>query len=96
MTNLFPAFIIIAVVLVVVLTEIVKRLDRKDTLKGYRVYLPLVFSFGAAGLLRIGNFFVSEQMWFWWAAIFGFSVFAFEAILKKITAVLDGRDKPSF
>jgi hypothetical protein len=94
MTNLLPAFIALAIGLVVMLTEIVKRLDKKDVLKGYRVYLPLAFSFGAAALLRIGNFFVPEQMWFWWAVIFGFSVFAFEAVLKKITAALDGRGSP--
>jgi Na+-translocating ferredoxin:NAD+ oxidoreductase RnfA subunit len=92
MTSFFPAFIVLAIAWVVVMTEIVKRLDKKDALKGYRVYLPLAFSFGAAVLLRIGNFFVSEQMWFWWAVIFGFSVFAFEAVLKKIRAALDGRD----
>jgi hypothetical protein len=60
-----------------VFTELIKRLDKKDRLKGYRVYIPLVLSMGAAGLLRIGNFFVPEQMWFWWAVIFGFSVFAY-------------------
>jgi hypothetical protein len=96
MTSFFPAFIILAIGLVVVLTEIVKRLDKKDILKGYRVYLPLALSFGAAGLLRIGNFFVPEQMWFWWAVIFGFSVFAFEAILKKIRAALDGHNGAPF
>ncbi|MDR2185440.1 MAG: hypothetical protein LBO80_07230 [Treponema sp.] len=91
MTSLFPAFIATAVVLVIMLTEIVKRLDKRDRLKGYRVYLPLVFSFAAAALLRVGNFFVPEQIWFWWAVIFGFSVFAFEAVLKKISAALDKR-----
>jgi hypothetical protein len=96
MANLLPAFIVLAIGLVVMLTEIVKRLDKKDALKGYRVYLPLAFSFGAAGLLRIGNFFVPEQMWFWWAVIFGFSVFAFEAVLKKITAALNNQDNALF
>jgi hypothetical protein len=91
-----PAFIAVAIVLVVFLTEIVKRLDKKDRLKGYRVYVPLALSFGTAGLLRIGNFFAPEQMWFWWAVIFGFSVFAFEAILKKIKAALDGENGASF
>jgi hypothetical protein len=62
--NLLPFFVLIAVVLVVMFTKLIKRLDKKDRLKGYRVYIPLVLSFGAAGLLRIGNFFVSEQMWF--------------------------------
>ncbi|MDR1248638.1 MAG: hypothetical protein LBK63_04965 [Treponema sp.] len=96
MIYLFPACIVIAILLVVVLTEIVKRLDKKDRLKGYRVYLPLAFSFGAAALLRIGGFFAPQQMWFWWAAIFGFSVFAFEAILKKITTALGGPNQLVF
>jgi Na+-translocating ferredoxin:NAD+ oxidoreductase RnfA subunit len=82
--SLLPVFIMVSIALVVVFTELIKRLDKKDRLKGYRVYIPLAFSFGAAALLRIGNFFVSEQMWFWWAVIFGFSVFAYEAILKKL------------
>jgi hypothetical protein len=88
--NILPAFIGIAIALVVVFTEIIKRFDKKDRLKGYRVYIPLVFSFGAAGLLRIGNFFVPEQMWFWWAVIFGFSVLFFEAVLKKVTGMFNG------
>jgi hypothetical protein len=96
MTGFFPAFIVTAIVLVIVPTEIVKRLDNKDRLKGYRVYLPPAFSLGAAALLRIGNFFVPEQMWFWWAVIFGFSVFAFEAVLKKIPAALGGGDTVPF
>jgi uncharacterized membrane protein YoaK (UPF0700 family) len=82
--NLLPFFVVVSIALVVVFTELIKRLDKKDRLKGYRVYVPLVLSLGAAGLLRIGNFFVPEQMWFWWAVIFGFSVFAYEAVLKKL------------
>jgi hypothetical protein len=88
LANLLPGFVVIAICLVVAVTELIKRLDKKDFMKGYRVYIPLGLSFGAAGLLRIGNFFVPEQMWFWWAVIFGFSVFAFEAVLKKITGAL--------
>ena len=90
LTSLLPAFIFIAIFLVVILTELIKRLDKKDMLKGYRVYVPLILSFGVSGLLRIGNFFVPEQMWFWWAVIFGFSVFAFEAILKHLKARFEG------
>jgi chromate transport protein ChrA len=82
--NLLPFFVLVAIALVVVSTELIKKLDKKDRLKGYRVYVPLVLSLVAAFLLRIGNFFVSEQMWFWWAVIFGFSVFAYEAVLKKL------------
>jgi hypothetical protein len=87
--SLLPFFVLVAVALVVVFTELIKRLDKKDRLKGYRVYVPLALSFGAAALLRIGNFFVSEQMWFWWAVIFGFSVFAYEAVLKKLESAFN-------
>jgi hypothetical protein len=96
MIGLFPAFIVIAICLVIALSEIVKRLDRKDRLKGYRVYLPLVFSFGAAALLRVGGFFAPQQVWFWWAVIFAFSVFAFEAILKKVTTALGSGGREPF
>jgi hypothetical protein len=82
--ELLPFFILVSIALVVACTELIKRLDKKDRLKGYRVYIPLALSLAAAGLLRIGNFFVPEQMWFWWAVIFGFSVFAYEAVLKKL------------
>jgi hypothetical protein len=96
MAGLFPAFIVVAILLTVMLSELVKRLDRRDRLKGHRICLPLVFSLGAAALLRIGNFFVPEQVWFWWAVIFGFSVFAYEAILKKIAAALEKQDGAVF
>jgi hypothetical protein len=86
--NLFPAFILLAIALVVVGTELLKKLDAGNRLKGYRVYLPLLLSAVTAFLLNIGNFFVTEQFWFWWAVIFGFSVFAYEAVLKKISDAL--------
>jgi hypothetical protein len=65
-------------------TELIKKLDKKNILKGYRVYVPVFVSLGVTGLLKIGNFFAPEQFWFWWVTVFGLSVFAFEAILKKI------------
>ncbi|MDR0302362.1 MAG: hypothetical protein LBI04_08655 [Treponema sp.] len=92
--NLLPFFIVIAIALVVIFTELIKRFDKKERLKGYRVYLPLVLSFAAAYLLKRGNFFVTEQMWFWWAVIFGFSIMGYEAILRKIQNALgaDGKN----
>jgi apolipoprotein N-acyltransferase len=87
--SFLPAFVFIAVVLVVMLTEAIKKFDKKDRLKGYRVYIPLGLSLGAAGLLRLGNFFGSGQTWFWWAVIFGFSVFAYEAVLRKLESALE-------
>ena len=90
LTKLLPVFALLAVAVVVILTELFKKLDRKNRLKGYRVYIPLLLSFGATWLLRIGNFFPAEQVWFWFATIFAVSVFFFEAILKKLRAAFDG------
>jgi len=88
MTNIFPVFIVTAIALVIVFSELIKKLDRKNLLKGYRVWIPAVLSCGIAWLLRLGNFFLPLQVWFWWAVIFAFSVFTYEAILKKITTAL--------
>ena len=90
LSNLLPTFIPLAVLLVVALTELIKKLDKKYVLKGYRVYVPLIISFGVTWLLRTGNFIIAEQIWFWWAIIFALSVFAFEAVLRKIKLYIDG------
>jgi hypothetical protein len=51
-------------------------------------------SFVAAYALERGNFFAAGQMWFWWAAVFGFSVFGYEAVLPKVqTAIGSGEKK---
>ena len=96
MDQLLPVSVIIAIVLLVIITELVKKLDKKNRLKGCRVWVPAIFSGGAAQLLRIGQFFnPPEQVWFWWAVIFAFAVFAYEAILKKITTALGADGTPS-
>ena len=94
-TSWFPVFIIMAMCLVVVFTELIKGLDKNDKLKGYRVYIPLVLSFIAAWVLRFSGFFEPQQVWLWWAVIFGFSVFAFESILKKIMAYFGEKEQPT-
>jgi len=95
MTNILPVFIVIAIALVIVFAELVKKLDRKNRLKGYRVWVPAVLSGGVAYLLGFGNFFAEpNQIWFWWAVIFAFSVFAYEAVLKKITTALGSDETP--
>ncbi|MDR2186384.1 MAG: hypothetical protein LBO80_12075 [Treponema sp.] len=91
LTQMFPAFVLVSIVMVVLLTELVKRLDGRNRLKGYRVYVPLLFSAGVSWLLRIGEFFPANQVWFWWAVIFSVSVFFFEAILKRVSQAVDGR-----
>ncbi len=95
MINILPVFIMIAIVVVIVFTELIKKLDKKDRLKGYRVWIPVVLSGGISYLLGYGKFFPEpNQIWFWWAVIFAFSSFAYEAILKKITTALVS-DKPT-
>jgi hypothetical protein len=91
--NLPPFFIAIAVALVAVFAELIKRLDKKGGLKGFRVYAPLILPFVTACLLKRGGFFVTEQMWFWRAVIFGFSVFGYEAVLSKVEKALGGDGK---
>ncbi|MCL2127954.1 MAG: hypothetical protein FWH38_06830 [Treponema sp.] len=86
--NLLPVFIILAVALTVIFTELIKRLDKKNRLKGFRVCIPMALSFVFACLLQLGNFFAAGQMWFWQAAIFGFSVFGYEAVLRKLQNAL--------
>jgi hypothetical protein len=89
MTTVLPVFIVVAIALVIEVTELVKKLDRKNRLKGYRVWIPAVLSGGVAYLLGFGKFFAEpNQVWFWWAVIFASSTFAYEAILKKITTAL--------
>jgi len=93
--NLLPVFVAIAIALVVIFTELIKKFDRKNRLKGYRVYIPMALSFAATYLLKVGNFFVTEQMWFWWAVVFGVSIFGYEAILRKIQNALN-RDESAY
>lgn len=79
-----PLFVVIAVLLTVVFSELVKKLDKKERLKGYRVWVPALFSAFFAFLLWHGAFFAPREVWFWWATIFGLSAFFYEAILRKI------------
>jgi len=93
MINLFPVFIVIAIALVIILTELIKLLDKKNRMKGYRVWIPAILSGGVTALLDFGSFFsIPQQMWFWWAVIFAFSIFAYEAILQKIKTTLGIKD----
>jgi len=92
--SMLPFFVVIAIALVVIVTELIKRLDTKGRLKGYRVYIPLVLSLITAHLLKMGSFFTAGQMWFWWAVIFSFSIFGYEAILHKVQKALSNDAAP--
>lgn len=91
--NLLPVFIAIAVAMVVIFTELIKAIDKNGWLKGYRIYIPMILSFVFAYLLKIGNFFATEQFLFWWVTIFGISIFGYEAILRKILNSIGRNEK---
>ena len=79
-----PAAVIVAIILTVLLTEIVKKADKKDKLKGYRIYIPALLSGLESAALAFGEFFTWKQTPFYWAVIFAVSVFGYEAIYRKI------------
>ncbi|WP_147615098.1 hypothetical protein [Treponema pectinovorum] len=81
-----PAAVIVAIILTVLLTEIVKKADKKDKLKGYRIYVPALLSGLESASLAFGEFFTWKQAPFYWAVIFAVSVFGYEAIYRKIKA----------
>lgn len=91
--SLIPAFVLVAVVLVVVFSELVKKLDKKKKLKGFYVFLPVIFSAIFAFLLLVGKFFAWQEVWFWWACIFGVSVFFYEAIIKRVQGFMNANEK---
>ncbi len=91
-TLLLPC-VVIAVAMVTIFTELIKRLDKKDRLKGYRVYVPAVLSLAFSAILAFGKFFDWRQAPFYWAVIFGVSVFGYEAILKKVKAAIGNKDE---
>ena len=77
LSRLLPAAVIAAIFLTVILTELIKKADRNDRLKGYRIYIPAALSLLESALLAFGEFFS-------WATIFAVSVFGYEAIYRKI------------
>ena len=59
-----PLFVVIAVMLTVIFTELVKKLDKKDRLTGYRVWIPALFSAFFAFLLWHGAFLLHGKFGF--------------------------------
>ena len=86
LTKLLPAAVILATYITVTLTEIIKKADKKDRLKGYRIYIPALLSGLESVVLAFGEFFTWKQVPFYWAVIFAVSVFGYEAIYRKIKA----------
>ena len=86
LTQFLPAAVVVAIILTVILTEIIKNADKKDKLKGYRIYIPALLSGLESAMLAFGEFFIWKQVPFYWAVIFAVSVFGYEAIYRKIKA----------
>ncbi len=89
--SIFPVFITIAIIAVVALTEIVKRIG--FWAKGFNVLLPVLFSGGLSLLMSYGRFFDRHQVFFWWAVIFSMSVVAYEAIIKRVLGLFEKKDE---
>lgn len=87
--NILPTFIVIPIFSVIAVTEIIKRIDRKQKLRGFYVFIPAILSLLFAGLLAYGRFFDWHQLWFWAAVIFSLSVFSYESVLKKVSGLFD-------
>lgn len=87
-TKLFVILYIISIVCTILFSEIVKKFDKKNYLKGYKVWLPFIFSCGFSVALK----FVFKVDWmimiFIEGSLFGFSVFGYEAILKSINKLI--------
>lgn len=86
LAQFLPATVVAAIIITVILTEIIKKADSKDRLKGYRIYIPAVLSGAESAMLAFGEFFAWKQLPFYWAAIFAVSVFGYEAIYRKAMA----------
>ena len=83
LAGIFPAFIVIAIGVVISLTEIVKAIDVKGKLRGVYIFAPIIFSAVVTLTLAFGKFFEWRQAFFWWAVIFSLSVSNYELWFKK-------------
>lgn len=82
-----------AIVLTVLFSELLKKADKKDIFKGYKVYFPLFFSAVFTLCIYVAEFITLRQSLLYWFAIFGISVFGYEAIVKRLKKPL--KDKKS-
>ena len=85
----FSILCVVSVFCTVMFTEIVKKFDKNDRLKGYKVWLPLIFSSGFSVALK----YIFKIDWlifpFVISCVFGFSVFGYEVVLKSINRIIE-------
>ena len=91
--SLIPPMMAGAIALTVLFSEILKKADKNNIFKGYRVYFPLIFSALFTVLLWIAEIITGKQTFLYGFTIFGVSVFGYEAIIKKIATMLKPEDK---
>ena len=87
--KVFVILYIVSIVCTIMFSEIVKKFDKKDYLKGYKVWLPFIFSCGFSVALK----FVFKVDWIFMifieGSMFGFSVFGYETLLKSINKIIN-------
>lgn len=87
--QLFVILYIVSIMCTIMFSEIVKKFDKNNKLKGYKVYLPFIFSCGFSVALK----FVFNVDWmfiiFIEGSMFGFSVFGYETLLKSINKIIN-------
>ena len=93
--SLLMPCIFLAIVMVVIFSEMIKRFDTANKFKGYRVYFPFLISGVFSAILWIGGFFPLKQIPLYWATIFGISSFGYEAIVKQVKNKLMDKEKPA-
>ena len=91
--SLIPPVMGGAVALTVLFSEILKKADKKDIFKGYRVYFPLIFSILFTVLFYIAELITLRQTFLYGFAIFGISVFGYEAIIKKLKVLKQNEEE---
>ena len=90
LAGIFPAFIVIAIIVVISFTEIIKAMDTKGKFRGVYIFAPIIFSAIVTLTLAFGKFFEWRQAFFWWAVIFSLSVSNYELWVKKIRNFMGG------
>lgn len=79
-----PALIAVSVFVVVILCELIKKIDTKMWLKPVRPYIPAFLSIFLVGMLAYGGVIDSKMIAYYWLLVTGCSVFFYDAIIQKI------------
>ncbi len=83
LSSYLPAPVLIAVVCTVLGSELIKKLDRRDMFKGYKILFPALWAGIMSTLLAFGGFIPADQVFFWDAVIFMLAVSGYELIAKR-------------